>query len=753
MGLFSSKHKRTVHTSVVRAVDDTAMPETLRQAILRSVYQETNISEELVNGLIDGPALNFERMFRYAQKDYYWGLPNARLLTNKGGTDDVQRIIEAELGHDVTVEYCVLGAPRSQHFAWQALVDQHGYDPTTNVLGHLTDEKGTPVYLSDLVVVYPESLAGEIDPSLMESLGVPATSGYTPKRPASGLGRLGRYAQHTDYVLDPDRTEDAALVFYTYEQDGAIVDDHFELTLATLEAGDYFQALVSWDGGSDLAYRYWTYRQGAGDYPKLDNVKELAVENPGTYFPFALFRRDRTNIATKEREDTEEYQSTKTLLDFINIDYQKMGDSIAENEDAGDIDQAILMMAMPVTSEHQIDLAYVYAFFERLYRTNPSASTAGRDSSHGEKRIGSAFLIEEADSNTILSYNSISKRIRAGQIGKVGEYQKEIREEPYTVRESHWAGSNKNEVRRRIVERTYYRYSYHIRYQRNATFFEEVIVEDLVQNRRSDGRSYATNATLKDDPENILIPLDRSLADTWSLADKETLYLRSLHYVFHSMHVERVKWYQSGWFTFALKVAAVVISIYSIQAAAITLAAAASLTAIAWAVTTMVVQAIAFKLATRELVKILGADGTLLAAVALAAAAAYQGYTGSTLLPSSEQLLMASNGMLSESQLRSADLMQDLQDDLIDFQSYQKDKNEELDSAKGLLNQSNLLDPFALFDTPTVPQRFGESPDDFYERTVHSGNIGVAGIDLVSGYTDIALTLPSINTTLGGSYA
>ena len=47
---------------------------------------------------------------------------------------------------------------------------------------------------------------------------------------------------------------------------------------------------------------------------------------------------------------------------------------------------------------------------------------------------------------------------------------------------------------------------------------------------------------------------------------------------------------------------------------------------------------------------------------------------------------------------------------------------------------------------------FGESPDDFFRRTVHSGNIGTLGYDYIHNYVDMNLALPKFAQTIGGIY-
>jgi len=69
----------------------------------------------------------------------------------------------------------------------------------------------------------------------------------------------------------------------------------------------------------------------------------------------------------------------------------------------------------------------------------------------------------------------------------------------------------------------------------------------------------------------------------------------------------------------------------------------------------------------------------------------------------------------------------------------QDEKTRKLEEANTLLDQSNFLFPFVVF---------GEEPDDFYNRTIHSGNIGILAIDQVGAFVDNALKLPTLKNTL-----
>ena len=78
-----------------------------------------------------------------------------------------------------------------------------------------------------------------------------------------------------------------------------------------------------------------------------------------------------------------------------------------------------------------------------------------------------------------------------------------------------------------------------------------------------------------------------------------------------------------------------------------------------------------------------------------------------------------------------------------DYQELVTQQSTLLENAEKLLEQQTLLSPFLVF---------GESCSDYFNRTAHSGNIGVLGLDAITNYCDVALTLPKLSQTLGDSF-
>jgi hypothetical protein len=87
-------------------------------------------------------------------------------------------------------------------------------------------------------------------------------------------------------------------------------------------------------------------------------------------------------------------------------------------------------------------------------------------------------------------------------------------------------------------------------------------------------------------------------------------------------------------------------------------------------------------------------------------------------------------------------VMEDLAGLATEFSALQDEmteKNELLKKAQDLLQETTRFNPMIIF---------GESPENFFNRTVHSGNVGTIGYKAIDSYVDMALTLPTISDTL-----
>lgn len=766
MGLFSSKKRIIVGTTVSRAIEDKLLPNSIRDGALKSLFSNDEVNglpSYVRESLVQSIGLKAERLYEWAANNYVHGLPSGRTSVATQGRAEVEAVLNTLEGGPVLIEYTRYGPPNTLHMGWMKAVELYGYNAATNELPVLSAAKGYPVYLKDLQIVVPPSLVSQQLPGALDQWGVSPKAGYTPFRVSTaGLGASLTITPSPVYYLDTATTEHVRMK-YTWAAPGWIMvpdeysgtpipvytnkapfEEYVELALpAHDETADYFHVRYQINGVT----KFWMYRVGSGTYPTLDAVFDDPPAESGLFFPFIYFRYNKASEISNTA--SESYKDCRKMLRYLGMSYDAVAEGIDANPDIADVEQAFLTFAVPANSTNPVDRRYLFEFFSAQYEatgSNFSSQTqANVTSMFADERdlVKNTIVIQDARFKMALSNGGIFKRRVAGSIGAVGSFDSGLTTVTVPITYTSWtvddAGSAPSMTVNTPIDTHFYRK------QVNSAQYDEILVVNL----KMVYYVYGEYRTTGDDTDDILlIPIDRSITDAYSIPDREILYARSLHYVFNSMVVQKVKWYQTGFFQFLMIALAVVIVIYTqgagIEAALSGLAAGTiTIQAIIISVAMGIVKSLVIGELIQLFIEAVGLEGTFLIALMAAAAALYGAYDAGSFANSSwaKNLLQVSTSLVSGIQNKLGDLMGDLADAATEFGKMVEDQTKLLETAQELLEGNPTLVPLIVF---------GESPNDFYNRTVHSGNIGVIGIDAVSSFVDNALTLPTLDQTLNG---
>jgi hypothetical protein len=747
---FKSEEVTRVATSVSRVVPDASLPDSIKSGVIKAMFNDdSTIPDYTMDALVSSLGIRSERMYRYAEQYYTYGLPSGEVFSSTQGRAQVEAVIETMEHKQVSMEYSHYGTLNALHIGWTKLLTQHGYSAATNQLGNLTTSKGKPVYLKDMVVVVPSAQVTLLDPGMLTQWGTAACAGYTPDRPSS-IGSLTSLSAPSPINISSTATDVYLLVTATWDTgvittnqstgvSSSTATETFTIDLSGYDrTANYFQAKYQVDGVT----KCWLYLNGSGGYTALDQIYVSAPAVSGSYFPFTYFRFGKhSQISDKT---TNAYKTSKRMLKHLGMDYDLLADSIDANPNIGDIEQAMMTFSVPAVSTNAIENRYLFDYFDNMFTAMDGSSSAEQAAVLAKLTKVAGFanwagnfntaVIQDARFRMTLNNSGIYKRLVAGSIGEVDSYASAY--EPIQVEqivmEAEGSGTSTQ-----WVSVSMHRY----RHQIAVGLYEEV----SVQNLRMVYNIYGGYSTLGDGTSDILlIPIDRSVSENYSIAMREILYARSLHFIFNSRTVTTVKWYQQQWFSVVLIIVAIVLTVIDMG----TDGGSWIATALGVTGTTAIVVTVIFNLIVGLtlmpkifdlFVKVFGKE----VAEALAILAIiYGAYTvidagGVTGAPWAKDLLMLSTGL--ESAVIRADF-QDLLGDANELTTYIDDQTKTLDKAKELLANRSVLNPFVIF---------GEKPDAYYNRTVHFGNIGTVGINAISSYVDLALTLPKLKDTLG----
>lgn len=92
--------------------------------------------------------------------------------------------------------------------------------------------------------------------------------------------------------------------------------------------------------------------------------------------------------------------------------------------------------------------------------------------------------------------------------------------------------------------------------------------------------------------------------------------------------------------------------------------------------------------------------------------------------------------------------MKELQDEMRDFSKIAEKQQEEMQAKREEYgNNRNLIDGLE-FVKKSPQVIWGESPEFFYQRSVHNVNMSNVPYEAITNYVKVALTPPDIKTTL-----
>jgi hypothetical protein len=716
-----------VGTSITRVIEDDNLPDSLRSGVTKAIFKDGDLPEYLIDELTGSLAQKAERMYRYAQDNYLYGLPSGRVVSSTQGRQQVEAAIEASEGQQVLMEYSHWGPVNVLHVGWMKLVAQYGYTASDNQLTVLSAQKNATVYLKDMRIAVPAATADTIDSRALEQWGIAPNAGYTMERPNS-VGNLVIMARPSLTIRDPNISsiQLQVTVVYRHATTQVVTEETFVLTTSGYsDTANYFHA--KYKVGQQT--KWWIYEDGTGTYPLIDAVYAEAPAVSGSYFPFMYFRYDKQSVISNTTSPA--YIQTKKMTGYLGMDFDTVAQAIDDNPDIADVEHAILTFAVPAVSTNYIENQYLFEYFDNLYYSSEITEVLNTYNYLYETSTQYNIVIKDARFRQALGHDGIIKRLKAGTVGGDGKFHSEKGTAPLPIE---YVDENGALVQTAIDIPVYF-----YRKQIAPGLMEELEVRNLkmvywIWNE------YYTTTDLNE--EILLVPLDRSITQNYMLKDREILYARSMHLVFNSRVVTKVKWYQTGVFRAVMLIIAVVITIYSWGTTYQTVGLALGLTGPAAVIATIVVNLVVGRLISLTLgfvARKLGAEVAIAIAILALIVGGYQiiesGGLQGTWAP---ELLQLSTG-LQKASIKV--LTEDLLEESTEFQSYVEDQTKLLESSQKLLETTANLEPYLIY---------GEKPEDFYNRTVHFGNIGTLGVSAVSSYVDLALILPTVNDTLRG---
>jgi hypothetical protein len=698
MGLFS-KTKIFVESFSTPLVEET--PNMVQQSVLTSIRGERSISDDLIANTISGLGSNLKRYYRYGAEEYFYGVPTGSIKNQGASVSNVQNVISQEIGEEVLVDFSVFSTADGYYFALDFLLNTRGLNETTFVVSN-------------------------------------------PPAGATGatVFQYAKIVSSNQIELTYQDTLDNEIV-ETYVYSGSILED------ANYYHVGYFKYDTAGEVDPSVTF-YWFYSPEEGTYEVLEPYEEF----DSNYFPVVPLRYNNSDYTVDN--GSERYDTSRRLLRQLRLNIRELGNAINENPDIGDIDHAFVVMGISPATKNKAAQSYLYDFWKdkenvARYTKDDYDRWTDRDEDFKLKSPPSINTLSIAEAgisyNVELGWLYIESTFQSGTFApdaEVGDVETEI-------------------IVRTPVSGQYYSYedsSFIVRKQITAATYDEVEVRGLnhinyVYRSHTVDTSLAnvvSSAADEDDfSDGMLIPLDIRLVENMRVVDRTDLANEAMRITFNCYVKQKLKWYQTTFFSVFVAIIGIVITIYTFGTTSASMGAWLGL---GTGVTAAVVGAIALgviMVGIRYGINYLADNVGIAAAVVFAIFATLAlGNVGGANQSNMAQALSALQSGIDTGLQAYLDIgMRDIIDDYEALQREINQYEEEMNEFYAETSTAFLVDPFAIPDTTSGLALPNETAEQYYNTRIHIGNMAPIDKAHIENYVDNKLTLEGVATHYG----
>lgn len=690
MGIFSKKKKVTVGVTAVSMVDKIESP--FKQTILTSVMSKKDIVTLIKDESKNGFKSKVNNFYRYGKNKYIRGLPEGFKNYSNINLPAISTILSGIFAQSCTVTFAKVSFADPVYFGYRELQEKYLFNPATMVIAKppIVYPLGTVVTATSILFTTPDVVKVNVE---IQKL---------PANPGDPLPAK----ETTQYTLP-----------YTTDSTETYLQVKYQLPSDVIKGST----------------RYWWYPVNSNTYPELESVIKAGYGSP--FYPLVPVRQNKVNVIDTSGQLKTDVQK---MLKFLGIELSVVTDAIMNTNDGNDptkIDECFIGFFANLTSERKETALYLWEFFKEQY-DNKLVSKLVFDSWYANKVDidipQEAIIIQEADFNIRLLWNYIDEVTETNVIGSVGTATMSITTAPRFIFGDFDFEESKLVISKQITSNTVSKIIVHGLEHLTDVYEGElhsVVLEDLTNDDKKGG---------------FFIPLEKRILERLKPAEQHIVLMDALTLVVYAVQITYVKWYQRSFFKNLIKIAAIVMAVYSIGWS--TLLTQGFTWATAITILTNVIVTIVIMEGLELIVSMIGGElAAIIAAVTAVYALANGDFTSMETLFADDLLQMANMTFAASNKLTLKEYNKLIvqTNDLI---KSVKEKQEEIKEAYDLLGKHDI----DFFDIQRGGFYFNanETPDDMFNRMVHTKNPATLMYDHISYFYENALK--SLLTTKGG---
>lgn len=741
--------------------------------LVNAVIKNKSVVSQLRNNFYTGTAFTFERYLKAGLEEPLV-MPKQIFQSTDIASKDPQPLIDAialDTGRTgIDIKYAISSPLNPFHAIWPILESTKGYNPSTNISSTLTASVGETVKVMNLHFYAPESFAD----TFAMGTGISWANSFNDRSTYGNeyfIGNRSHSVTLDDYVTTPYM--EVTFSYYKDIRDSSgqlitkdlvtIVEDIPMPEIGRVE--DVIQVFYKYTEGEG----YWTYHYDTGTHTEVEKMTTVDTFDIGRSFPVIMLENEGDVLFESEASrETEEYERINAVTSILGMDLGEMTDQFFP-EDHGLYKVAIANM-VPVTSEDPIHVKYLIQHFTALDKLiqNKSWFNVDRNIGSTSEYYNMQYILDET-----YSFSSSFYRVITGKFG--ASYEEEVEngilrryfyEKPVGTTEVIKGSDDLNDlfpiessIYGRIQQiKPYIEYRHYT--TKNSYEFARVYDPSF-----SWTVGYKENKISRLTDDDCYVLLDTTILDKMAYLDRAYL-VRSTFLIQHGAYDKQ----KVNNFSYSLATNSVfrgfvtvimVIGISYLTGGMASSSVASFLSGLGVSGATLVVAtAVIESLVMSSIIDIIAKnfDSDVINIFAVAAFI-YGGYSylnqasTSTTIFTSSNLLQASNGLAQASTQSTASERDKIITSMIEENERDVTKLEELESKIKELNSINKIGVYDLLSDIDSPKLYtttqlGENPEAYYDRTIHSGNVGAMALNIPNNYHTAMLSLPTPDQTL-----
>lgn len=755
---FKKKRKTFVSSQIVQILDEEYINNVpgITQAIMYSIFNDTNVADEIHTYITTGTAAQFKKFYNYGKNKFIRGLPSSTGLNITALDRGFLQYIRQQFGvSNRHILYAETGGGDFFHEGIAAINSLYGFnfvDQSVTLEGKkwecysfnlAINNEDFESYEEDFLnnfhqfktSVNPITLVGDGSDAADDIAMAPYFLGVieTYEKPINVIAgtnnhitaNLRRWGKNPEYDAEEaaELNYDVPEYIWIYDSVSVSLPDTLITDLETRGYAVYLEAF----GDNTFAVRHfsYTFETGNSALDALLNAPIPAV--PSTFFPMAPIKTNHNYLEVGKGNSGNRAlaRSSDRLISRLDMNLSTFVNGLKGNDDSKNIREAVLMVGCPLKTHSEVQKRYLFDFLAKQY--------------DGVGDVTDELIMRWRTTgyDTYIKHYGI-ERIEE-KVTKPGNLQSNFETkiflEDITERRNVRISEDTFEIQDVVIRRdkqfmaSYYpddetRISYKLRRPELAVFIQ--------------GSRYAFHEA---DSDEFIIPVDYEIVRNYRRSIQEELLLRCLYMQVSVLVRVKVKWYQRSWFRVVTIVAAVALAVFSGGAAigAIGAAVGSGVFAVASVIGQIILTAIVVKVAASYLIEQLGPKYALIAAIAATIASAYFGATVNFdvggLVQTVDLLNIALN--LVDYVVQGIEVITEkmLEAGYEEISELQKEMSRltEIAESENLLGERHWIVPMLLL---------GEGPEQFYSRTIGNTNPGLQSIEQVTYYVESQLALP-----------